>query len=120
MGIDSSARNRVLWLGFQNNSDDARTTQEIIQHAFQHYPWDFVLWDFVLVGKRKAGLQTWLTGLCDRMAGRILSFNTSTAHVWGQLVARCDKGGITLPTADSQLAATAHPMNSLKGNIRFI
>ncbi len=37
------------------------------------------------VGKRKAGLQTWLTDLCDRMAGRILSFNTSTAHVWGRM-----------------------------------
>lgn len=58
-------------------------------------------------GKRKTGLQSWLTGLCNRMEGRILSFNTSTAHVWGQMVARSDKNGITLPTADSQLAATA-------------
>jgi toxin FitB len=60
------------------------------------------------VSKRKAGLQSWLTGLCNRMEGRILSFNTSVAHVWGQMVARCDKGGIALPSADSQLAATAH------------
>ena len=59
-------------------------------------------------GKRKTSLQSWLTGLCHRMEGRILSFNTSTAHVWGQMVARCDKVGISLPTADSQLAATAH------------
>ena len=58
-------------------------------------------------GKRKAGLQTWLTGLCSRMEGRILSFNASVAHIWGQMVARCDKKGVTLPTADSQLAATA-------------
>ena len=71
------------------------------------------------VGKRKAGLQTWLTGLCARMEGRILSFNTSTAHVWGQLVARCDKGGITLPTADSQLAATArrHGLTMVTRNV---
>ncbi len=59
-------------------------------------------------GKRKAGLQSWLTGLCSRMEGRILNFNTSTAHVWGQMVARCDKHGVSLPSADSQLAATAH------------
>lgn len=59
------------------------------------------------VGKRRAALQTWLTGLCTRMEGRILSFNTSTAHVWGQLVARCDKANITLPSLDGQLAATA-------------
>jgi predicted nucleic acid-binding protein len=60
------------------------------------------------VGRRKAALQSWLTGLCHRMEGRILSFNTSVAHVWGQMIARCDKGGIALPTADSQIAATAH------------
>jgi toxin FitB len=60
------------------------------------------------VGKRRTGLQLWLTGLCDRMEGRILSFSTSTAHVWGQMAARCDKRGVSLPTVDSQLAATAH------------
>lgn len=59
-------------------------------------------------GKRKAALQSWFTGLCKRMEGRILSFNTSTAHVWGQLVAGWDKKGLTVPSLDSQLAATAH------------
>lgn len=59
-------------------------------------------------GKRKAALQSWFTGLCTRMDGRILSFNTSTAHVWGQLMAAWDKKGISVPSLDSQLAATAH------------
>lgn len=59
-------------------------------------------------GKRKTGLQSWLTGLCKRMEGRILSFNTSTAHVWGQWVSKWEKNGITVPSLDSQLAATAH------------
>lgn len=59
-------------------------------------------------GKRKAGLQSWLTGLCKRMEGRILSFNPSTAHVWGQMVARWEGSGISVPSLDSQLAATAH------------
>lgn len=59
-------------------------------------------------GKRKTGLQSWLTGLCKRMEGRILSFNTSTAHVWGQLMAGWARSGITVPSLDSQLAATAH------------
>jgi len=63
---------------------------------------------YLPVSKRKSDLQAWLTGLCNRMEGSILSFNTSTAHVWGQMVAICDKVGIHLPTADSQLAATAH------------
>ena len=59
-------------------------------------------------GKRKSGLQKWLSGLCERMEGRVLSFNTSTAHVWGQIVARWEKTGDVVPALDSQLAATAH------------
>ena len=59
-------------------------------------------------GKRKKALQSWFSALCKRMEGRILSFNTSTAHVWGQLMAAWDKKGTTVPSLDSQLAATAH------------
>lgn len=59
-------------------------------------------------GKKKTALQSWLAGLCKRMDGRILSFNTSVAHVWGQLMAGWEKKGITVPSLDSQLAATAH------------
>ncbi len=62
-------------------------------------------------GKRKTALQAWFSILCKRMDGRILSFNTSTAHVWGQLVAAWDKKGISIPSLDSQLAATAHRHN---------
>lgn len=59
-------------------------------------------------GKRKTGLLSWINGLCRRMDGRILSFNTSTAHVWGQVVANWEKNGVTLPSLDSQIAAIAH------------
>lgn len=59
-------------------------------------------------GKRKAGLLSWLAGLCRRMDGRILSFNTSTSHIWGQIVAAWEKNGVTVPSLDSQIAATAH------------
>lgn len=59
-------------------------------------------------GKRKKALQSWFSALCKRMEGRILSFNTGTAHVWGQLMAAWDKKGTTVPSLDSQLAATAH------------
>ena len=62
-------------------------------------------------GKQKTALQPWFTGLCRRMEGRILSFNTSTAHVWGQLVAAWSKKGTSVPSLDSQLAATAHRHN---------
>jgi predicted nucleic acid-binding protein len=59
-------------------------------------------------GKRKTQLHRWLQALCDCMKGRVLSFNTSTAHVWGQLKAKWDKSGVSVPSLDSQLVATAH------------
>lgn len=70
-------------------------------------------------GKRKAALQSWFTDLCARMEGRILSFNTSAAHVWGQMMARCDKRGISLPSVDSQIAAIAkrHSLTMVTRNV---
>jgi toxin FitB len=62
-------------------------------------------------GKRKTALMAWFTGLCKRMEGRILSFNTSTAHVWGQMAAKWDKKGTPVPSLDGQIAATAHRHN---------
>jgi predicted nucleic acid-binding protein len=59
-------------------------------------------------GKRKIRLRHWLQSIGDLMAGRILSFNTGTAHVWGQFKARWEKEGISIPSLDSQIAATAH------------
>jgi predicted nucleic acid-binding protein len=59
-------------------------------------------------GRRKTHLRAWLVALCDSMKGRILSFNTSTAHVWGQLKAKWDAAGVVIPSLDSQIAATAH------------
>lgn len=58
-------------------------------------------------GQRKTQLRAWLVALCDCMKGRVLSFNTSTAHVWGQLKAKWEAEGITIPSLDSQIAATA-------------
>ena len=56
-------------------------------------------------GKRKTQLRAWLQNLCDCMKGRVLSSNTSTAHVWGQLKAQWDKAGISVLSLDSQIAA---------------
>ncbi len=60
------------------------------------------------IGKRRTELLHWLQNLCDCMKGRMLSFNISTAHVWGQLKATWEKAGISVPSLDSQIAATAH------------
>ncbi|MCW1885382.1 type II toxin-antitoxin system VapC family toxin [Luteolibacter flavescens] len=58
-------------------------------------------------GKRKAQLRQWLQSLCDCMQGRILNFNVSTSHVWGQLKASWEKSGTVVSSLDSQIAATA-------------
>ena len=58
-------------------------------------------------GKRKRAFQTWLSTLTARMKGRVLNYNTSVATVWGQLQAKCEREGISLPSLDSQIAATA-------------
>lgn len=62
-------------------------------------------------GKRKTALQAWFKAVCERMEGRVLSFNASTAHVWGQLVAHLETKGLPIPTLDSQIAATAQRHN---------
>jgi predicted nucleic acid-binding protein len=59
-------------------------------------------------GSRKSLLSEWLETLCDRMRGRVLGFNASTANVWGQLKAKWEREGIAVPSLDSQIAATAH------------
>lgn len=58
-------------------------------------------------GPRRKQLGKWLQSVCDCMHGRILGFNTSTAHVWGQLKANWEKSAINIPSIDSQIAATA-------------
>lgn len=61
--------------------------------------------------KRRDDLQAWMLGLCACMQGRVLSFNTSVAHIWGQLQAKWERAGVALPSIDSQIAATAHRHN---------
>ncbi len=58
-------------------------------------------------GRRQLSLQAWISELKRRMRGRVLSYNASVANVWGQLQARCEREGTSLPSADSMIAATA-------------
>lgn len=58
-------------------------------------------------GVRKSKLRHWLISICECMKGRVLGFNTSTAHVWGQMKAKWDSAAVVVPTLDSQTAAIA-------------
>ena len=58
-------------------------------------------------GQRKDQLQLWLAKTCEMMDGRILSVNTSVASLWGLMCAKWAASGITMPTIDGLIAATA-------------
>jgi predicted nucleic acid-binding protein len=58
-------------------------------------------------GERKDSYRAWLIHLCAVKKGFIHSFDRSTAHIWGQLKAKWDAAGISVPILDSQIAATA-------------
>lgn len=96
------------------SNPDARVVEWLREHEGELYVSAITIGELrrgierLSAGKRKAGLQAWLNDLCRVMEGRILSFNASTAHVWGQILAKCEKKGVTLPSLDSQIAATAH------------
>ena len=58
-------------------------------------------------GTKRDHLGEWLSQVCQRMGGNILSVNRSVAHVWGQMQGQLDQEGITLPAFDGLIAATA-------------
>jgi predicted nucleic acid-binding protein len=58
-------------------------------------------------GDRKRKFRTWLVDLGSTMEGGILSYNTSTAHIWGQLKVKWMREGITVSPQDGMIAATA-------------
>jgi predicted nucleic acid-binding protein len=59
-------------------------------------------------GKKQIELSIWLQDFCSDLGGRLLAFNASTAHVWGQLKAKWEAAGVSIPALDGQIAATAH------------
>jgi toxin FitB len=58
-------------------------------------------------GRKKRALNTWLTALESQFADRILPVDPETAHLWGDISARAERAGLTLPAVDGLLAATA-------------
>jgi predicted nucleic acid-binding protein len=57
--------------------------------------------------KKKSFLISWLTQVENQFVDRILGVDVETARIWGELTARTQKIGLTIPTADGILAATA-------------
>ncbi|MBL8027959.1 MAG: type II toxin-antitoxin system VapC family toxin [Fibrobacteres bacterium] len=72
---------------------------------------------------KKAELQHWLdSDLRERFKGRILSIDIDVAETWGRKQAEMEQRGLTLPSIDGLLAATAlsHNMTLVTRNIQDI
>ena len=62
--------------------------------------------------QRKQTLNDWLTGdLLIRFDDKILPIDTADILTWGELVARVERQGRSLPALDSLIAAIAHHHN---------
>lgn len=100
----------IAWLE-REQAECYTSTVVIAQVAF---------WIRTKEGRARARLQAWLTQSIEAMAGRILSFNVRTAHVWADQKFLLEKGGQGMPVEDSYIAATArrHGLTIVTGNDR--
>ena len=72
-------------------------------------------------GKRRLQLEQWLKqDLEEWFCGRILPVDRQVADCWASLVAQTSRSGRSLPTIDSQIAATAlaHKLKIVTRNTR--
>jgi toxin FitB len=58
-------------------------------------------------GAKQRSLSAWLRGLSTQFDDRILMLDRDCAELWGELTAAARQKGITIPTADGLIAATA-------------
>jgi toxin FitB len=58
-------------------------------------------------GKKRLQLETWLIALEQTYAARILTIDSETTRVWGELAAVAESNGQTLSPQDGLIAATA-------------
>ncbi|MGI8602044.1 MAG: PIN domain-containing protein [Verrucomicrobiales bacterium] len=100
----------VSWL--ERERDDCYTSTIVIAQV--------AYWIRTKEGRARERLQWWLTQSVDALQGRILSFNTATAHVWADQKFILEKAGHRMPAEDSFIAATArrYGLTIVTGNDR--
>ncbi len=71
-------------------------------------------------GRKKQSLTNWLNGLETYFQDRILAVDVQTTRLWGELTARGQQKGISIPSVDGLLAATAlrHGLHVMTRNTR--
>jgi len=100
----------IEWL--EREQDDCYTSAVVIAQV--------AYWIRTKEGRARARLQQWLTQSLIAMEGRVLSFNTTTAHVWADQKFLLEQDGQRMPIEDSYIAATArrHGLTIVTGNDR--
>lgn len=70
--------------------------------------------------RKKHNLTYWLNELEHQFSDRILPIDRDIAHMWGELTARAQSDGITVPSSDGLIAATAlyHGLHIMTRNVR--
>ena len=98
----------IAWLEREQN-DCYTSTIVIAQVAY---------WVRTKEGRTRERLQQWLTQSIEAMEGRILAFNTATAHVWADQKYLLEQAGQQMPIEDGFIAATArrHGLTIVTGN----
>ncbi len=57
--------------------------------------------------KKKSELQSWALQLENVYTDRLLNITSEVVHIWGELAAQAKLKGISIPTSDGLIAATA-------------
>jgi len=70
-------------------------------------------------GAKRRSLEAWLIEVEQSYPNQVLAFDTETAHIWGELVARMKTKGRPLSVQDAQIAATAiqHGLHLMTRNV---
>lgn len=71
-------------------------------------------------GAKKRAIITWLAGIEQSYAGRVLPIDTETSRIWGELTAICEAKGRQIDVEDGLIAATAlrHGMHLMTRNTK--
>jgi toxin FitB len=103
-------RHVIAWL--EREQDDCYTSTVVLAQI--------AYWIRTKEGTTRKRLQIWLSKSVEALEGRILSFNTATAHVWADQKFLFEQAGKPMPVEDSYIAATArrHGLTIVTGNDR--
>jgi len=98
----------IAWL--ETHMQDCYTSTVVIAQL--------AYWVRTREGRQRSLLQAWLTRLQDALEGRVLAFNSTTAHVWAEQKQLMKQRGHSMPVEDSYIAATArrHGLTIVTGN----